>query len=85
MCRGKCAHAKSPEPQLTACEPMDCSPPASLSVGIPRQEHWRGLPCPPLGDLPGHGPNLRLLCLLHWQAGSSPLGSRRRGGRCVLV
>ena len=23
-----------------------------LSMGIPRQEHWSGLPCPLLGDLP---------------------------------
>jgi len=23
-----------------------------LSTGIPRQEYWRGLPCPPPGNLP---------------------------------
>jgi len=23
-----------------------------LSMGFFRQEHWSGLPCPPLGDLP---------------------------------
>ena len=23
-----------------------------LSVGFPRQEYWKGLPCPPPGDLP---------------------------------
>ena len=28
---------------------------APLSVGISRQEHWSGLPCPPPGDLPGPG------------------------------
>ena len=25
---------------------------APLSMGFSRQEHWSGLPCPPLGDLP---------------------------------
>ena len=40
---------------------------APLSMGLPRQEYWSELPCPPLGDLPC------LLCLLHWQAGSLPL------------
>ena len=25
---------------------------ASLSMGFPRQGYWRGLPCPPPGDLP---------------------------------
>ena len=28
----------------TLCNPMDCSPPGSLSVGFPRQEYWSGLP-----------------------------------------
>ena len=36
----------------TPCDPMDCSHQAPLSMGFPRQEHWRGLPCPPPGDLP---------------------------------
>ena len=26
---------------------------ASLSMEFPRQEYWRGLPCPPPGALPG--------------------------------
>ena len=26
-----------------------------LSMGFPRQEYWRGLPCPPAGDLPNPG------------------------------
>ena len=29
--------------------------PAPLSMGLPRQEHWSGLPCPPPGDLPNPG------------------------------
>ena len=28
---------------------------APLSVGFSRQEYWRGLPCPPPGDLPDPG------------------------------
>ena len=28
---------------------------APLSMGFSRQEYWRGLPCPPLGDLPEPG------------------------------
>ena len=28
------------------CDPMDCSPPAPLSVGFSRQEYWSGLPFP---------------------------------------
>ena len=47
---------------------------APLSMGFSRQECWSGLPCPPPGDLPNQELNLHLLCLLHWQAGSFPLG-----------
>ena len=46
------------------------------SMGFSRQEYWSGLPCPPSGDVPiflTQGLNLRLLCLLCWQAGSLPL------------
>ena len=59
---------------------------APLSMGISRQEYWSGLPCPPPGKNTGvgchallqgifwtRGSNLRLLRLLHWQAGSLPL------------
>ena len=40
---------------------------APLSMGLPRQVHWRGLTFPSPGDLPD--PNS---CLLHWQVGSLP-------------
>ena len=39
----------------TLCDPMDCSLPASLSMGCPRQEYWRGLASPSPGDLPDPG------------------------------
>ena len=32
------------------CDPLDCSPRASLSMGFSRQEYWSGLPCPPPAD-----------------------------------
>ena len=35
----------------TLCDPMDCSPPGSWSLGFSRQEHWSGFPCPPPADL----------------------------------
>ena len=46
---------------------------APLSRGFSRQEYWRGLPSPPVGDLPHLEINLCLLCLLHWQVGSLPI------------
>ena len=52
---------------------MDDSLPDSSVHGIPMQECWNAWPCPPPGDIPDQGSNLRLLCLLHWQAGSLPL------------
>ena len=33
-------------------QPMDYSPLGPLSKGFSRQEYWRGLPCPPPGNLP---------------------------------
>ena len=30
----------------TLCDPMDCSPLGSRSLGFSRQEHWSGLPFP---------------------------------------
>ena len=33
----------------TLCNPMDCSPPGSLSMGFSRQEYWSGVPLPSAG------------------------------------
>ena len=33
----------------TLCNPMDCSPPVSLSMGFSRQEYWSGVPLPSAG------------------------------------
>ena len=51
--------------------PIACQ--VSLSMRFPRQEYWSALPFPSLGDLPDPGIEQCLLCLLHWQAGSSSL------------
>ena len=58
---------------LTLCDAMDGSPPGCSVHGFPRQDYWSGSSCPPPEDLPDPGSNLRLLCLLHWQADSLPL------------
>ena len=63
-CSDMCLHigAKSSGGDLVArsCQtllnPMDCiAHQDPLSLGFPRQEHWRGLPFPPPGDLPDPG------------------------------
>ena len=48
--------AKSLQSCPTLCDPMD---PAPVSTGLSRQEHCSGSPCPPPGDLPDPGTNLR--------------------------
>ena len=40
------AAAKSLQSCLTLCDPIDGSPPGSMSLGFSRQEHWSGLPFP---------------------------------------
>ena len=50
-----CVHGKSLQSCMTLCDAMDCSPPGSSVHGISRQEHWSGLPCPPLQNLPDPG------------------------------
>ena len=46
---------------------------APLSMEFSRQECWSRLPYLTAGVFPTQGPNLTLLCLLHWQADSLPL------------
>ena len=40
---------------LTLSNPVDCSPPVSLSMEFSRQKYWSGLPFPTQGDLPDPG------------------------------
>ena len=51
------------------CDPMDCGPPAPLSVGFSRQEYGSGKPFPPPEDLPDPGIGPRSPAL---QAGPLP-------------
>ena len=56
-----------------------------LSMGLPRQEYWSGLPFPPLGDLPTPGIELASLHSVHWWVYSLPvchLGSPSLGSKC---
>ena len=58
---------------LTPCDPMDCSPPALLSMESCKQEYWSGLPFPSPGDLPDAGIKTRSPVL---QADSLPSESQ---------
>ena len=58
---------------LTLCNPMDCSPPGSLSMEFSRQEKWNGQPSLLQGIFPTQGSSLCPLRLLHQQAGTLPL------------
>ena len=49
-----CICAKPPQLCPVLCDLMDCTPPGS-SAWFSRQECWRGLPCPPPGNLPNPG------------------------------
>ena len=42
---------------------------APLSMGFSRQEYWRGLLCPPPGDIPDLGIEPASPMSLHWQRG----------------
>ena len=56
----------------TLCDLMDCQAP--LSLKFPRQEYRAGCHFLLQGIFLTQGSNLCLLCLLHWQAVSLPLG-----------
>ena len=47
-----------PQSYLTLCEPMDCGPLGSPSMGFSMQEYWSQFPFPSPGDLlnPGNDP-----------------------------
>ena len=69
----------------TLSNSVDCSPPGPLSMEFPRQEHWSGLPFPPLGDLPDPRiePESSVSCidrqiLYHWATWEAP-------GTCSLI
>ena len=43
------------QPCSTLCDPVDCSPPGPLSIGILKEEYWSGQPIASAGDLPHPG------------------------------
>ena len=60
---------------LTLCNPMDCSLPGSSVHGVSQASILESVAISFLqGNVPTQGLNPCLLCLLHWQVGSLPLG-----------
>ena len=53
---------------------------APLSTGFSRQEYWSGLPCPPPGDLPNPGIELRSTALRADSLLSEPPGKPKNTG-----
>ena len=79
--RGRLPFRCSCSPWLS-CVRLRVAHQVPLSVGFSRQEYWRGLPCPPPGDLPDPGVQPASLTLLHRQAGSARApGKPNRAGR----
>ena len=70
-------HAQLLQSCPTLCDPMDWSPPGSSVHGILRTRILEWVAMLSSRDLPDPGINLRLLCLLHWQADSLPLSHWR--------
>ena len=58
---------------LTLCNAMDYSPPGSCPWDSPGKDTGVGFHVLLQGIFPTQGSNVRLLSLLHWQAGSLPL------------
>ena len=58
---------------------------ASLSMELPRQEYWSGLPLTSPGDLSNLGIKMRLLYLLHLWLGSLPLHHLRKLWACLYT
>ena len=50
-----CIHAKLLQLCPILFRPMTVACQAPLSMGLPRQEYWSGLPCPLQGDHPNPG------------------------------
>ena len=71
---------------LTLCNPVDYSPPGSLSMEFSRQEYWSGLPFPSPGDLPDPGfkpwsPALQMDSLLSEPPGLNQFAALTRQGQ----
>ena len=78
-----CVNAKSLQSCPNLYDTRYCSLPGSSVHGILQAR----VGCHALfqGIFPTHGVNLHLLCLLHWQAGSSPLAPPRLSLKLLVV
>ena len=75
VCVHTCTSAQSLQQCLTLCDPMDFSPPGSSVHGILQARILEWVAMPSLqGIISTQGSTPGLLSLLHWQAGSLPLG-----------
>ena len=67
-------HGKSRQSCPTLCDPTDCGPlDSSVHRDFPGKNTGVGCHALLQGIFPIQGSNLRLLCLLNWQAGSLAL------------
>ena len=64
----------------TLCDPMACSPPGCSVHGFLQARYWRGLPCPPSGDLPNPGVESGSPTLLADSSPSEPPGKPKNTG-----
>ena len=55
------------------------------SIGFSRQEYWSGLPLPSSRGLSWSRDQTCVSCLLHWQAGSSPLAPTLEAHKSLRV
>ena len=60
------------------------APPALLSMGFSRKEHWSGLPCPPPGDHPSPGTEPRTPVSPALQVDSLPLSHQGKNGHVYI-
>uniref|UniRef100_A0ABI0P461 X-ray repair cross complementing 6 n=1 Tax=Bos taurus TaxID=9913 RepID=A0ABI0P461_BOVIN len=76
-----CFVALVPQEEELDDQKIQVAPPARqgpLSVGLSRQEHWSGLPCPPPGDLPDPGDLTHISCISGFQLVFLPYADDKR-------
>ena len=77
------------QPHECSCDsvltPWTIAPQAPLSMGFPKQEHWRGLPFPSPGDLPYPGTEPVSPPLAGRFFTTEPPGNSAFGNRIVVI
>ena len=81
---GESMHAKLLQSCPTLCNLWTVVRQAPLSMGFSRQEHWSGLPCPPLGDHPNPGTEPRSPVSPALQVDSLPLSHQGKNGQVYV-